>query len=77
MATHNEDFIAKLAQIEELATFVQGELPQSLLMLRTRAQHIAVLAKTLRARLGTLVLAPIQPSVQLLEKPEKPPHQES
>ncbi len=43
------DFIAKLQQIEEQANALIAELAPG--VSRTRAQHIVVLAKTLRGRL--------------------------
>ena len=43
------DFIAKLHQIEEQANAMIAELAPG--VSRTRAQHIVVLAKTLRGRL--------------------------
>ena len=63
MTTDHSDFIAKLRQIEELADIAHAELPTSLLRLRTRVQHIIVLAKTLRGRLelGTVAVVPEQP----------------
>src|SRR5688572_20928534 len=45
----NRDFVAKLNQIEEQANAAIAELPAGLL--KTRMQHIVVLAKTLRGRL--------------------------
>ena len=45
----NADFIAKLQQIEELASALGAGLGAHLA--RTRAQHIAILARSLRARL--------------------------
>jgi hypothetical protein len=45
----NADFIAKLQQIEELADALGAALGAHLA--RTRAQHIAILARALRARL--------------------------
>ena len=62
-AAGHGDFIAKLRQIEELAAEVHGLLPQAQLLLRTRVQHILVLAKTLRGRLelGTVALVPVEP----------------
>jgi hypothetical protein len=43
------DFVAKLRQIEELASSLGAELHASLP--RTRAQHIALLARAMRGRL--------------------------
>jgi hypothetical protein len=45
----NADFIAKLQQIEELANALGAGLGAHLE--RTRAQHVAILARALRARL--------------------------
>jgi hypothetical protein len=45
----NADFIAKLQQIEELAKALGAELHTHLE--KTRAQHIAILARSLRGRL--------------------------
>jgi len=45
----NADFIAKLQQIEELANALGAGLGAHLE--KTRAQHIAILARALRARL--------------------------
>lgn len=45
----NADFIAKLRQIEELANDLAPELHAT--QARTRAQHIALLARALRGRL--------------------------
>jgi hypothetical protein len=66
MTADNADFIAKLRQIEELAAEVHGLLPQAQLLLRTRVQHILVLAKTLRGRLelGTVALVPVEPPAE-------------
>jgi hypothetical protein len=46
----NADFIAKLQQIEEMANALGAELDAQLAK-KTRAQHIAILARSLRARL--------------------------
>lgn len=75
MSTEHSDFIAKLRQIEELASVVHAELPQSRLMWRTRIQHIVVLAKTLRGRLefGSIAIVPVAPSVPPPGEPKKPP----
>jgi hypothetical protein len=75
MTTHNTDFIAKLVQIEQLANAVNGELPESLLILRTRIQHIVVLAKNLRTRLefGAIAVVPVEPRVPPPGAAEKPP----
>ena len=70
MTADNTDFIAKLRQIEELATEVHGQLSPRELTLKTRVQHILVLAKTLRGRLelGTVALVPVEPPGE----PKKP-----
>ena len=49
VVTDKADFIAKLLQIEEQANLAGAELAPGLL--RSRLQHMAVLAKTLRGRL--------------------------
>jgi hypothetical protein len=75
MNADNSDFIAKLRQIEELAGVIHSELPQRLLMLRTRVQHIVVLAKTLRGRLelGNVAVVRVDPEATLPGAGEKPP----
>jgi hypothetical protein len=75
MTGPNADFIAKLLQIEELANVVHGELPQNHLILRTRIQHVVVLAKTLRGRLefGAMSIVRVQPDAASSGEPEKPP----
>ena len=75
MTADNADFIAKLRQIEELADTAHADLPTSLLRLRTRVQHIVVLAKTLRGRLelGSLAVMPVDPEATVPGEPEKPP----
>lgn len=45
----NAEFIARLQQIEELAHSLGAELQTQ--QARTRAQHIAILARSLRGRL--------------------------
>jgi hypothetical protein len=57
----NRDFVAKLNQIEEQANAAIAELPAGLL--KTRIQHIVVLAKTLRGRLefGTVAVVRVGP----------------
>ena len=57
----NRDFVAKLNQIEEQANAAIAELPAG--MLKTRMQHIVVLAKTLRGRLefGAVAVVRIDP----------------
>jgi hypothetical protein len=49
MTSEHADFIAKLRQIEEQANALCAEIAPGLAS--TRAQHIVVLAKTLRGRL--------------------------
>jgi len=44
----NADFIAKLRQIEEMANTLGAQLGEQA---KTRAQHIAILARSLRGRL--------------------------
>ena len=75
MTADNADFVAKLRQIEELAETAHADLPTSLLRLRTRVQHIVVLAKTLRGRLelGSVAVVPIDPDATVPGEPEKPP----
>lgn len=75
MTTDNSDFIAKLRQIEELADTAHADLPTSLLRLRTRVQHILVLAKTLRGRLefGSVAVMPVDPEATIPAEPDKPP----
>jgi hypothetical protein len=74
MSAEHSDFIAKLRQIEELASVVHAEIPQSRLMWRTRIQHIVVLAKTLRGRLefGSISVVHAEPSAPS-EEAKKPP----
>ena len=57
----NRDFVAKLCQIEEQANAAIAELQVG--MLKTRMQHIVVLAKTLRGRLefGAVAVVRIDP----------------
>jgi hypothetical protein len=66
MTAHDADFIAKLVQIEELANAAHGELVEHSPILKTRMQHIVVLAKTLRGRLefGSLAVVPIEPAAR-------------
>jgi hypothetical protein len=75
ISADNSDFIAKLRQIEELAAVAHEDLPKSLLMLRTRVQHIVVLAKTLRGRLelGSVAVVRTDPEATVPGEPEKPP----
>jgi hypothetical protein len=57
----SRDFVAKLHQIEEQANAAIAELPPG--MVKTRIQHIVVLAKTLRGRLefGAVAVVRIDP----------------
>jgi hypothetical protein len=75
MSPDNADFIAKLRQIEELAAVAHDDLPKGLLRLRTRVQHIVVLAKLLRGRieLGSVAVVRIDPDATVPGQPEKPP----
>jgi hypothetical protein len=75
MSADNADFIAKLRQIEDLAAVAHDDLPKSLLRLRTRVQHIVVLAKMLRGRLelGPLAVMRIDPDATIPGESEKPP----
>jgi hypothetical protein len=75
MSADHSDFIAKLRQIEELASAVHAELPQDRMLWRTRVQHIVVLSKTLRGRLefGGMAIVPVEAGVQAPVKPDKPP----
>jgi hypothetical protein len=75
MTADNADFVAKLRQIEELADTAHADLPTSLLRLRTRVQHIVVLAKTLRGRLelGSYAVVRVDPEATAPGEPEKPP----
>jgi hypothetical protein len=75
MTADNADFVAKLRQIEELADTAHADLPTALLRLRTRVQHILVLAKTLRGRLelGSVAVVRVDPAATVPEEPEKPP----
>jgi hypothetical protein len=65
MTAHNADFITKLLQVEQLAHTVNGELPETFLLLKTRVQHIVVLAKNLRGRLefGSIAIVAVEPRV--------------
>lgn len=69
------DFLAKLQEIEQMAARVHAEMPAGMLRLRTRVQHIVLLAKTLRGRLeiGGLPVASAQPAVPPAHDPKKPP----
>jgi hypothetical protein len=73
MTADNADFIAKLRQIEEQANIANAELVPGLL--RSRLQHIAVLAKTLRGRLemGSVAIVRVDPEATSPGEQEKPP----
>jgi hypothetical protein len=73
MSEEKNDFIAKLHQIEEQANLGGAGLAVGLL--RSRLQHIAVLAKTLRGRLEppAVAIVRLQPGASLTGEPEKPP----
>jgi hypothetical protein len=75
MTAHNADFIAKLLQMEELANTVNAELPEPLFLLKTRIQHIVVLAKNLRARLefGSIAIVAVEPRVPPAGEAKTPP----
>ena len=49
MSEESADFVDKLRQIEEQVNVINAELPHN--PLRSRLQHIAILAKALRGRL--------------------------
>jgi hypothetical protein len=68
----NADFIAKLKQIEEMANALGAQLGAHA---KTRAQHIAILARSLRGRLGfvNLAVAPSDASEATLGAETKPP----
>lgn len=72
MTDEKSDFIAKLRQMEEQANLGAAGLPPGLL--RSRLQHIAVLAKTLRGRLepAGVSIVRIDPEATLPDEPEKP-----
>lgn len=63
----NADFIAKLQQIEELANALSAELDTH--HGKTRAQHISILARSLRGRLELGSVSVMQSGVSSLEKP--------
>jgi hypothetical protein len=73
MTQDNADFIAKLRQIEEQANIANAELAPGLL--RSRLQHMAVLAKALRARLelGTVAIVRVAAGAPRSNEQEKPP----
>ena len=71
MTEDSADFVTKLRQIEEQANVINAELPHN--PMRTRLQHVAILAKALRGRLElgvvTIVRAPGSPAPDPREKP--------
>ena len=73
MTQDNADFIARLRQIEEQANMASAELAAGLL--RSRLQHMAVLAKSLRGRLelGAVEIVRIDPEATSPGEPETPP----
>ena len=75
MTAHNADFIGKLLQVEQLADTVNGESPETLLLLKTRVQHIVVLARNLRARLefGSIAIVAVEPRVPPPSEAKTPP----
>lgn len=64
--SENADFIAKLQQIEELASALSAELDTH--HAKTRAQHISILARSLRGRLELGSATVMQSGVSSLEK---------
>ena len=73
MTADHADFIAKLRQIEEQANMANAELAPGLL--RSRLQHMAVLAKTLRGRLetGAVAIVRIDPEATAPGAQQTPP----
>jgi hypothetical protein len=73
MTADNADFIAKLLQIEEQANIANAELAPGLL--RSRLQHMSVLAKTLRGRLemGSVAIVRVDPEATSPGELPKPP----
>jgi hypothetical protein len=73
MTADHADFIDKLRQIEEQANIANAELAPGLL--RSRLQHMAVVAKTLRRRLelGPLAIVRAEPEAAPPEEHDKPP----
>lgn len=73
MTADHADFIAKLRQIEEQANIANAELAPGLL--RSRLQHMAVVAKTLRGRLefGPLAIVRADPEATSAGEHKKPP----
>ena len=72
MADDKSDFIAKLRQIEEQANLANAELAPGLL--RSRLQHMAVLAKTLRGRLESngVAIVRVEPGATSPGERDKP-----
>jgi hypothetical protein len=73
MTADHADFIAKLRQIEEQANIANAELAPGLL--RSRLQHMAVLAKALRGRLEmrAVAIVRVDPQATSPGEHEKPP----
>jgi hypothetical protein len=73
MTADHADFIAKLRQIEEQANIANAELAPGLL--RSRLQHMAVLAKALRGRLEmrAVAIVRVDPQSTSAGEHEKPP----
>jgi len=73
MTADHADFIAKLRQIEEQANIANAELAPGLL--RSRLQHMAVVAKTLRGRLefGPLAIVRAEAEAPPPGEHNKPP----
>jgi hypothetical protein len=71
MTEDSADFVDKLRQIEEQANLINAERPHN--PLRSRLQHMAILAKALRGRLElgvvTVVRCARPPSQDQLGKP--------
>jgi hypothetical protein len=68
----NADFIAKLQQIEEMANALGAQLDERA---KTRAQHIVILARSLRGRLefGNLGVSPSDASEAARDPETNPP----
>lgn len=73
MTEDSVDFIAKLRQIEEQANVINAELPHN--PMRTRLQHVAILAKALRGRLelGAVAIVRVGPGAPPADEREKSP----
>jgi hypothetical protein len=73
MSNEKNDFMAKLHQIEEHANLASAELAPGLM--RSRLQHIGVLAKTLRGRLepAGVAIVCIEPGGTSPGERDKPP----